>query len=60
MGHILDGVDVVAYHSMPPGSSSQRGKASHVSEYKGYTFQFVDGANKELFDEKPEFYLPVW
>jgi YHS domain-containing protein len=54
---MLKGHDVVSYFV---DSKHALGSAQNASSYKGVTFHFASAANKKLFDEAPEKYLPQY
>lgn len=47
---VLQGVDVVAYFDLAPGSPPVHGSSHYSSEYMGYTFWFSSQQNKETFE----------
>ncbi len=56
-GIALAGYDVVSYHKQ---NEAMRGSKAHTATRSGSTFYFVDAANKTLFEENPEAYLPAF
>lgn len=46
---VLQGVDLVAYHSLEPDSPAVYGSGHHDIMFNGYTFWFSSEENKELF-----------
>jgi YHS domain-containing protein len=54
---MLKGHDVVSYFV---DGKHALGLAQNSSSYKGVTFRFASAANKKLFDDAPEKYLPQY
>jgi YHS domain-containing protein len=54
---MLKGHDVVGYFV---DGKHALGLAQNASSYKGVTFHFASAANKKLFDDAPEKYLPQY
>lgn len=57
---VLDGYDLVAYHSLRSDQDGIRGSDQHIAHYKGYEFWFATAANKAIFVQNPEKYLPAY
>mmetsp|Transcript_15941 Transcript_15941/g.18803 ORF Transcript_15941/g.18803 Transcript_15941/m.18803 type:complete len:256 (+) Transcript_15941:211-978(+) len=55
---VLNGVDLVAYPGLPPGSIAVYGTAENSYVLNGYTFYFSSFKNKKIFQVSPENYLP--
>jgi YHS domain-containing protein len=53
----VQGYDLVSYHVE---KRPLKGNGHFTTEYKGITYQFVNKANKSLFDSNPEKYLPAY
>ena len=56
-GLALEGYCPVAYFE---ANKPLLGKPAHQSTYNGVTYQFVSAEAKELFDAKPERYIPAF
>jgi YHS domain-containing protein len=54
---MLRGADVVAYFTE---DAHRQGSAEHQSTYEGVNFWFASAANKALFDQSPQRYLPQY
>lgn len=54
---MLKGADVVAYFT---DKRYLQGKPEHKSVYEQVTFRFASAANKALFDQNPQRYLPQY
>jgi YHS domain-containing protein len=54
---MLRGADVVAYFTE---GAHRQGSAEHQSTYEGVNFWFASAANKALFDQSPQRYLPQY
>lgn len=52
----IDGYDPVSYFDNRP----QEGKSSITETYKGITYLFTNGANREKFKSNPEKYEPAY
>lgn len=52
---VLDGHDVVAYHTM---DQAVKGGAGHSATYDGVKFQFANAENLALFKQDPARYAP--
>jgi YHS domain-containing protein len=59
-GPVLDGYDVVAYHSLAEDDGAILGSAEYSATYEGYTFYFSNEANKKSFEKKPSEWAPQW
>jgi YHS domain-containing protein len=57
---LLDGYDVVAYHSLAEDDGAILGSAEYSATYEGYTFYFSNEANKKSFEKKPSEWAPQW
>ena len=53
----ISGYDPVAYFTE---KKPMRGSGYHVTEYKGVTYAFVSKENKEMFEGKPEKFVPAY
>lgn len=54
---LLRGADVVAYFTE---NAYRQGSPEFKSQYQGVDFRFASAANKALFDQSPERYLPQY
>lgn len=54
---LLRGADAVAYFTE---AAYRQGSPEFRSQYQGVDFQFASAANKALFDQSPERYLPQY
>ena len=61
-GVALDGYDVVAYfqNAKKGIENGTRGSSEFSAKYEGVAYHFVNEANKKLFIENPENYLPAY
>ena len=55
-----EGVDLVAYFSLPENALPINGSAAYAETYKGYTYYFSSAANQAAFAAEPTRYLPAW
>jgi len=55
-----EGVDLVAYFSLPENALPVNGSASFAETYNGYTYYFSTAANQAAFAAEPTRYLPAW
>jgi YHS domain-containing protein len=53
----LQGHDPVAFHV---DGKAVKGEPTIAADYLGYTYLFTSDANKAVFEEQPEKYLPVY
>ncbi len=53
----VSGYDLVSYHT---DTGPVRGNGHNVSVYEGVTYLFDNAKNKQIFDNKPEKYLPAY
>lgn len=56
----IGGADVVAYYSLEKGDDAVRGDKNIAYEYKGATWYFSTEANRDLFKQDPEKYIPQY
>ncbi len=56
----IKGVDPVAYFSLKPGDDAVDGDKSITWRYKGADWYFSSAANRELFIQDPEQYVPQY
>jgi len=53
----LQGYDAVAFHTV---GKAMKGNPAHSTEYRGYKYLFSSEANKAMFEEVAEKYLPAY
>jgi len=56
-GYALDGYDPVAYFEQ---SEARKGSENELVTFNGATYAFSSTKNRQLFEENPEKYLPVY
>jgi YHS domain-containing protein len=56
----IKGVDPVAYFSLQPGDDAVEGDKNISWHYKGADWYFSSQANRELFMQNPEQYIPQY
>ncbi|KAH8073784.1 hypothetical protein JL720_10855 [Aureococcus anophagefferens] len=57
-GPVLDGADVVAYHSLEAGANATYGSPEFEASYGDYSFWFASEANRAAFAADPARYAP--
>lgn len=57
---VMNGADTVSYFSLTEGEAAKYGTGEYKVSYNGYTFWFVSGENKALFEVDPSRYIPMW